>query len=199
MNRNFGLVHLGPLLDLEHESKDAAAAVELIRAGMAAFSCRQVDVTAFLRDSAETYHRADLARTYLYINTAATEDAKRVAGYFSLGLTSITLSEGVVSGQKKRSIAGHQHQVAVDGHYGAFLVGQLARNQNYGGEDLSGEEMLGQCELIFRSASSSVGGRSVVADCTDALRIKVYERLGYTMINSVAADGTCRMARRLDA
>lgn len=190
-------MHFGLLVFRATLSHDAAALLDYVRSGMAAFSCRNSDVSSFLQRTAEGYNRSDDARTYIYLDLNQADESLRIGGYFSLGLSSLHLGEDTPSNTLKRKLGGPHDGVIQDGRYGVYLLGQLGRNDTCRRVDLPGREMLAKCEETLGNSAAIVGGRMVIADCDKPLGENFYEKYGYKRVAYDSQRGLWRIAKRL--
>jgi hypothetical protein len=172
------------LLELERKLKEFCCA-------------RDKDVESFIHDKAIRYERSGLSRTY-YCTTRRTVcgvDRTDVVAYFSIAITSIDFSD-VSRSCRARVLGGTPGRTSRD-HFGGLLIAQLARDDKFDNEVISGAELIEICEGVIESGRNILGGRVIYLDCREEL-ISLYERNGYKLMLDVPFDDNLyKMAKPL--
>jgi hypothetical protein len=153
--------------------------IELIDRAINEFSCaRDTDVELFLRNHAIRYERDGLSRTYLYV----TEDNEPcIVAFFSVAITS-TEFPGVTKNRKAKILGGKPGRDTKD-HFGGILIGQLGRSDDFGTDDINGQELILAAEKIIEQGRYYLGGKIVYLDCREPL-IEFYGKNGYALVKS---------------
>ena len=134
------------------------------------------DVEKFLIKNALKFEKANLTRTYLFMNLEIDKLMERneLIGYFSIS-NNKTIDVGCVSLEDRKkffkSIIGYKDMT----HEGVFLIGQLGRNDQYTHNELSGENMLNEIYQIITKIVQMGGGRIIALECKSILR-RYYEQ-----------------------
>jgi hypothetical protein len=161
------------------------------------FSCHlDNDVQTFIHDKAFGYEISGLSRTFIY--TLSDTDASlgfSIAAYFTTAITSVDFSE--ISKSFRERVLGGTPGRNNQNHFGGLLIAQLARNDSYGSEVLSGETIVGDCEHIIHQGRRFLAGKVIYLDSKEAL-IGFYEHNGYKVLGDSPVDsGLYRMFKVL--
>ncbi len=142
------------------------------------------DVQNFLNNHALSFDRENIGKTYLIINVdwANEENRNELAGYFTLANNKAIDVSDMTKSAKRRffgSAAGYIDR----NQEGAFLIGQLARNDKYNKNELPGDIILKEIYLIISNLVEKAGGRIIVLECKEELRT-YYESKGFRYIKT---------------
>lgn len=138
------------LLDAGHEST------------LLGFDCGNAQLTEWLHRHALSSQRADMARTYLAL------DSTTVTGYFSLTTGSVRPDE-----TPKRFSRGMPHHPIP-----TILLARLAVDLRYQGKQL-GSRLLAEALRLAVAASDAAAARLVVIDAIDEHAAKFYRERGF--------------------
>lgn len=163
-----------PLRSL-YDSNDAGSKIRVLES-FSDFICKHKNdnVERFLKEQCIRFEDGGLARTYLAFDS---EDGK-LLGYFALAIKSIDLTG--LSGGKRIELA---LTTKLD-HSPAYLIGQLAKDKNFGSRLAKGQ-LLTEALSYIKSACNIVGGRVVYLDCEDNTDlINYYCASGFTLLRA---------------
>lgn len=168
---------------------------EDIKAVLKKFSCEaEPDLEDFLHNKAMAYEDSRKGSTFLLIDGL---DSMNVIAYYTLGNTSIDLSEA--KPKKKKKIMGDFPDRDHRNFFPAYLIGQIGRCDNYSHEDLPGETILSEAYHTLKGAATVIGGKLVVLECREHMYKKVYEGLDYKKMQDKLTDnGLYMLYRRVD-
>lgn len=130
------------------------------------FHCESADLTTFLQQRARKEMAARASACFVIVPEA---DPRRIAGYYTLSQTSVTLAKLPALLAKRLP------------HYpdlGATLIGRLARDLAWKGQDIGRLLLLDALRRSVRQ-SDEVGAVVVVTDPKDAKARAFYERFGF--------------------
>lgn len=164
------------------------------------FSCaNEKDLENFLINDAISYETQSKGRTFLCLDSEYKESNNdlKVIAYFTLGITSIDLSN--FNDNKKKKIVGSFHKRAERDNFPAFLIAQLGRSDAYSHEELSGETLLLECFSVLKTAANIVGGKAVILECREHMYEKVYQKLGFKkLVNDLNSDNLYMLYQKID-
>ena len=134
------------------------------------FSCESAELTAFLRQRARKEMDARVSACFVLVPES---DPGRIAGYYTLSQTSVTLAK--LPGEMAKKLPRYPE-------VGATLIGRLARDLAWKGQDV-GRLLL--VDALRRSVrmSDEVGAVVVVTDPKDAKARAFYERFGFQTLD----------------
>lgn len=145
------------------------------------FHCRDEEINIFLNTKAIEYEKADKARTYLFVDN----ENGCVAGFFSIANQSFEVPEKldedkVMSIRQRKMLDGFMGKQGnkVITHFPVYLIGQLARDEKYTQDELSGAVLLDTALDMIAEAQKIVGGRTVLVECQKEL-IPFYIKHGF--------------------
>ena len=170
--KQYFVVSLGELLSEGFDDRK-------IKDAFKKFSCRrEEDLENFLMYKAITYEQIDFGKTYLCIDKEKLYRGEFVVlAYFCLAQRSIDVTH--MSQKAKRKMLGEYPGRDSIKSVPAFLIGQLGRCDDCSHDELSGEQILGECYHAISQAAKIVGGRLVVLECREHMYEKFYEKQGY--------------------
>jgi hypothetical protein len=155
---------------------------KLLEVQLREFRCaRDTDVESFLKTRAIDYEISALSRTFLYL----ARNTLDVVAYFTLALTSVSFSN--ISGNKREKVLGRTPGRNTQDHFAGLFIGQLARNDAFTGSDISGAEMLTDCEGLIEDGRNYFGGKAAYLDCRGSM-IAYYERHGFTLLSQTPSE-----------
>jgi len=134
------------------------------------FSCeKNLDVENFLREDAINREKRDLTRTYLIIdqNKFESDNEINIVAYFSIALKTLIIPQ-TLSNSKIKKIDGFSKD-AKDSI--VYLIGQLARNDGYNTEAITGAEILARALNIISDIKDKIGGKVVLVECEDQKKV----------------------------
>ena len=135
------------------------------------------------------YEQVGRSRTYFVIDADALPSL-HVLGYFSISLHSVKLPETLNNRQIQR-LDGFSAKNK-DGRLTslpAYLIGQLAKNDEFSGE-ITGRELLEHAFSIIMRSHISIGGRLVAIDCKPIPQLhRFYKNNGFVQIGHNQATG----------
>jgi GNAT superfamily N-acetyltransferase len=153
MNAQFLIEHLDPA---KHRRRD--------------FRCESAELTAFLQQRARKEMDARASACFVLVPES---DPGRIAGYYTLSQTSVTLAKLPVAVAKRLP------------HYpdlGATLIGRLARDLAWKGQDIGRLLLVDALRRCLRQ-SDEVGAVVVVTDPKDLKARAFYERFGFRALD----------------
>jgi hypothetical protein len=143
------------------------------------FCCaRDEDVQTFIRNKAIKYERSGLSRTYFYTMSREVK-ATDIVAYFSVAITSVDYTK--VSRAKREKVLGSTPGRINRNHFGGLLIAQLARDDRFDENVISGAELVEACEEIIELGRNYLGGRVIYLDCKEAV-VPLYEKNGYKLL-----------------
>ena len=134
------------------------------------FSCeKNLDVENFLREDAINREKRDLTRTYLIIdqNKFESDNEINIVAYFSIALKTLIIPQ-TLSNSKIKKIDGFSKD-AKDSI--VYLIGQLARNDGYNTEAITGAEILARALNIISDIKDKIGGKVVLVECENQKKV----------------------------
>ena len=105
-------------------------------------------------------------------------------GYFSLALKVLLLPDDMSIRSRKTydGFMGKIHGEPIR-EIPCYLIGQIARNDAFGKETISGDDLIEHAISVISSAHQSVGGRWVLVECrNNAKLISFYADNGFTPV-----------------
>ena len=151
------------------------------------FSCKKnTDLESFLKNLSIRFEHTGKSRTYLcYDEKSLKQGHLKIIAYFSVALKVLRLPEDMSKNQRRKldgfSSNLHGELISV---LPVFLIGQLARDDNYPKEIINGAEILKWALFLIKKAHDYVGGRLIVVDVktSENKLIDFYQRNGFTKI-----------------
>ena len=134
------------------------------------FRCESADLTAFLRERARREMDARASACFVLVPES---DPGRIAGYYTLSQTSLTLA---------RLPAGLAKRLPHYPDLGATLIGRLARDLAWKGQDI-GRLLLADALRRSVRQSDEVGAVVVVTDPKDVKARAFYGRFGFRALD----------------
>ena len=149
---------------------------------MSSFKCeRDKDIEKFLKEKAIEFEKRKISRTYFWIDIKN----KQIVGYFSIGLDVIAL-EGLSNNLKRKLNKGFTPN---NDFLFTYLIGQIARNDNYSPKILSGKEIMNTALSKIKEAQDIVGGRVVCIDILNPQEklglVNFYESFGFKKLKEI--------------
>jgi predicted N-acetyltransferase YhbS len=138
------------------------------------FHCESAELTAFLQQRARKEMDARASACFVLVPES---DPGRIAGYYTLSQTSVTLA---------RLPAGLAKRLPHYPDLGATLIGRLARDLAWKGQDIGRLLLVDALRRSVRQ-SDEVGAVVVVTDPKDFKARAFYERFGFRALDD------CRM------
>ena len=144
------------------------------------FSCvKNAEIERFVRQNALEFSKKKMASTFLIMN-----EESDLVGVFALAHKALVFSADILTNtQKKRaarfaSLDPETHTYTAS----AFLIAQFGKNDAFGAECISGDEMMGMAFSILQMAQKLVGGGIVYLECEDQSKlIDFYQRNGFNI------------------
>lgn len=168
---------------------------------LSSFCCTQdSDIETFLRSRAVSFEKLNKSRTYLIFDEGELVNGLEltVYGYFSIALKVLSVPDNV-SNHVRKKLDGMNAKLhgKVQTDFPCYLIGQLARNSNFGRDVLTGSELVGYALRVIDNAVQAVGGRIVMIECHDDERlISFYKGLDFTEISRIPDQG-CQMVQMI--
>lgn len=160
---------------------------ERIMKQLSLFSCqRSQHITDFSREKMTAYEQASESRSYLFLKAKDDE----LLGFFTLGLTSmewgnIENSDGWRKGFTKKQRRALSHGLFKrSGFVGMFTIGELARKDGIGKEELPGALILSAALHYIEEARKFSGGRFVLVDSRRKLFEALYQQAGFVEVDT---------------
>jgi len=141
---------------------------------LANFHCsRDPDLKDYIQHKAISHEKRSISRTYVLVDE---NKGNQIVGYFSLALTSITISmESKVSNSLKKRMNIYNDKTT------GYLIGQLCKND--GITEKLGKSMMDFSMNLIKEGMRTYGGKVICVDCKDNEKlIRWYESLGFTDI-----------------
>jgi hypothetical protein len=114
----------------------------------------------------------------------------QIQACFSLALSNMRVQKGVSRTQRRRL-----NGIFEDDLVPCFLIGQLARNDQYP-EEIGGDEIVAHAMSICKMGHDLVGGRFVRVDCRDIPGlVDFYERNGFRRLQTDDKTGLLQLVR----
>lgn len=134
------------------------------------FHCESAELTAFLRQRARKEMDARASACFVLVPES---DPGRIAGYYTLSQTSVTLAK--LPAEIAKRLPRYPD-------VGATLIGRLARDLAWKGQDIGRLLLLDALRRSVRM-SDEVGAVVVVTDPKDAKARAFYERFGFRVLD----------------
>ena len=134
------------------------------------FNCESAELTAFLRQRARKEMDARASACFVLVPES---DPGRIAGYYTLSQTSVTMA---------RLPAGVAKRLPRYPDLGATLIGRLTRDLAWKGQDIGRLLLLDALRRSVRQ-SDEVGAVVVVTDPKDHKALAFYERFGFRALD----------------
>lgn len=143
---------------------------------LATFECeRSEHLQSFARGGVKNYEKHGHSRTYVLVtSTGADID---VAGFFTIGMTSLDLSKA-----SKTSRAKLMGNVSME-VTGAYCIAELARSDRYTSTQLPGRVLLDEAKQVVSRARSLVAGRFIVVDAQEVVFESLYKNAGFKRVD----------------
>jgi hypothetical protein len=149
-------------------------------ARLSEFECgRSTHLQKFARESVDKWEKHGHSRTYVIITPV--DDDIAVAGFFTVGMTGLDLSQATKSARNK--LMG---SISLE-RTGAFSIAELARSDSYTSAQLPGSVILDEAKEVIKRARGYVGGRFVVVDARQKVFDALYEPAGFKRISVAVA------------
>lgn len=104
-------------------------------------------------------------------------DKPIIAGYFTIGISSVVLDEAEISKKKRKTL--QSKMFPRNNSVGCFVIGELCRSDDYTSDELPGEYILNECLSVIKEVQQMIGGRSVLVDSRRALLESLYSKRGF--------------------
>lgn len=162
------------------------------------FVCsRNHELEKFLAVDAIVFEESHISRTYLIINLDFKNNKKSIlAGYFTLSANRVIDVSKVSKTCKKKYFCGIANYEEKENE-GVFLIGQLARNDDFSNMELPGEIIFKEIYRIFIEVFDKVGGRVIMVECEDNIK-NIYLKQGFTWIGVNETNNLNTFLRRTD-
>lgn len=146
---------------------------------LAVFPCaRSPHIQDFARQGFRRWEKHGHSRTYVLITSV--DGGIEVPAFFTVGMTSLDLTQA--TGSTRKRLMG---DISLD-RTGAFSIAELARSDDYSGEQLSGALILDEAKEVIKRARSYVGGRFLVVDSRPEIFERLYEPAGFRRLQVAA-------------
>lgn len=183
------LIPLKALIDELEEDKE-------LNFLLSSFSCKQdTDIEHFLHNRAVEFEKLSKSRTYLILDEdeLLSKDIlnQTIYGYISLALKILSVPENI-SNRKRQELDGFSAKLygEVIKDFPCYLIGQLARSSNVNANAIKGRQILELAESVIARAVNSVGGRYVMIECRDDIKLtKFYEDNDFEEIARIPDNG----------
>ncbi|WP_181137622.1 hypothetical protein [Rathayibacter sp. AY1D1] len=154
---------------------------DAVYARLEVFACeRSPHLQAFARTNVQRYERHGHSRTYVFI--CADDGAGiDVPAFFTVGMTALDLTRAGSSKQKKFS-GDFSMDVT-----GAYSIAELARSDEYNGNQLPGSVILDEAKNAIAQAKFHVGGRFAVVDARRPVFEALYQPAGFKELHGTEA------------
>lgn len=140
------------------------------------FRCeRSSHLQNFARTDVHKYEAHGHSRTYVIIT--ASDETIDVAGFFTVGMTALNLTQATASARKKLMGSVSLKQT------GAYSIAELARSDDYSSEQLPGSTILDEAKEVIKRARNYVAGRFVVVDARQEVFEQLYRPAGFRQID----------------
>ncbi|UOE43086.1 hypothetical protein [Agromyces larvae] len=148
---------------------------------LAAFDCsRSTHLQNFARSEVHRWEAHGHSRTYVLI-TPDDEYGIEVAGFFTIGLTSLDFSNASNSARKRLMGSITMEQT------GAYSIAELARSDRYSNHQLPGTILVDEAKQVVKRARSYVAGRFLVVDAQQKVFERLYEPAGFRHVSVAEA------------
>jgi hypothetical protein len=156
---------------------------------LSSFSCcEDEDIEHFLHNRAIEFEKLSKSRTYLVCDQDELQTMKihelTIYGYIALAQKILTVPSEV-SNRVRKELDGYSAKIHGEqiSDFACYLIGQLSRNSNVSRDLLSGKQLLNFAEDIIATAVEAVGGRYMMIECKDEVKlIRFYENNQFTEI-----------------
>ena len=178
-------INIIPLSLILKESKS----VSVLDNALFSFKCpKNKDEENFLHNKAKKYETANKARTYLIYN----QEYSHLLGYFTLAFKSVELKN--ISKEKRKRITAGEPETET---YAAFLIGHLAKNNDYK-DEIDGVTLLEEATSVILQAQDLVGGRLMYIDCKQEKKVQAfYENNGFVYFNTSKKTGLLQYYKKI--
>ncbi|NLI93740.1 MAG: hypothetical protein GX434_16580 [Peptococcaceae bacterium] len=176
---------------------------ETVTEVISTFYCsKDHDIESFLKkeNKAILYERKAKSRTYFIFDENGLENGNFILlAYFSIAMQTLKIPNGTAASQIRKldGLYAKKGSEAIT-EIPAFLIGQLAKNDEYA-DKITGDELLEYALSVISKAQGIVGGRVVFIECQDQPQLKdFYARNGFKYFRKDPNDGLVQMIRLLD-
>lgn len=144
---------------------------------LAEFECsRSEHLQKFARGGVANYEAHGHSRTYVAITPCEPSDID-VAGFFTIGMTSLDLTQASNSARTK--LMGNIPLEVT----GAYSIAELARSDRYTAAQLPGSVLLDEAKAKVAQARSLVAGRFLVVDAQEVVYERLYKPAGFRRVS----------------
>lgn len=162
------------LADVQQEKY--AVLAERVNDRLSAFRCeRSPHLQKFARSSVRKYEAHGHSRTYVLITPVA--DGIDVAGFFTVGMTALNLSQA--EGSVRKKLMG---DISLE-QTGAYSIAELARSDDYSAAQLPGVTILDEAKEVIKRARNYVAGRFLVVDAREEVFERLYRPAGFRKVD----------------
>lgn len=143
---------------------------------LSAFNCaRSLHLQEFARSGVHKYEGDGHSRTYVLI-TPTDDYSIDVAGFFTIGMAQLDLSEANKQVRKKLTGRISHSRTA------AYSIAELARDDRYTSAQLPGQTILNEAFTVIKRAQKFIGGRFLVVDAREAVMERLYKPAGFRVV-----------------
>lgn len=169
---------IATLIDLIDEA-DTEDLKKNLNEYLESFNCKKnLDIQNFLREKSILYEKQNNSVTYLILN-----DDTEILAFFTLAIKNLvveskseelSISKNLI--RKLRGFGGSRTN-----EIPGILIGQLARNDRFSKENISGQQILRLVLNKIDEIQRQIGGRFILVDCITKL-IPYYEDFDFTKV-----------------
>lgn len=184
------------LEELINETKDSEESEIRLTNFLKTFKCRlNEDVENFFHNISIRNEKEHKSRTYLLVN-----DLWDIIAYFSIAIKPIILDENkhkITNTTRKRmksqmvKKSENEHEIIT-----TFLIGQLARNDNFNKDDISLKEILDQVFYKINEVIRIIGGHIILIEVDNNEKlINLYKTFGFQLLTDGSEDDLTQLMK----
>ena len=162
------------------------------------FKCnRDEDIERFFKVSLKRMESSDKSRTYIIVDKEELEQSDRikVLGFYSLASHNFNVKEGTSKSKVKKLDGFDKNAKSIQ----CWLIGQLAKNDNYA-DEITGSEIMEFAEESILLLHKLAGLRTILVECKHEEKlIKFYENHGFEFLQESTVDGLIQMTKTVNS
>lgn len=181
--KDYDLINLKDILKINGELKTSKL--------LEKFKCsKNTDIENFLKRSAIDFENKKISSTHIVM-----DKDDNFLGFITLAHKPLSIMTDSVSKNSLNKISRFSKKIDKNTHLlSAFLVAQLARNDSFGSNHLSGDDLIEIALMVFKQVQYQIGGGVVYLECLDNKKLLDFyqkECNGFKLFGERKSDNDC--------